>query len=195
MTSGFFALGLESDYPFGMRQTIRDVVEQIQPFDEIEVEHRSKTLAWIDSAAQLFRVEKPAKPPKHLVSYFAVIDGNKILLGNHVKAQLWLPSGGHVEPNEHLRETVKREVMEELSIDAKFLFEQPIFITIANTVGLTANHTDVSLWYVIKADSQIEIIFDRNEYHDVKWFRFDALPLNQTDPHLSRFIQKLKREL
>ncbi|MFI5343447.1 MAG: NUDIX domain-containing protein [Chlamydiales bacterium] len=37
-------------------------------------------------------------------------------LVDHKKANLWLPAGGHVEPNEHPRETVKREILEELSI-------------------------------------------------------------------------------
>ena len=43
---------------------------------------------------------KPDVPPKHLVSYFALVDERrgKLLLVDHKLAGLWLPSGGHVEP-------------------------------------------------------------------------------------------------
>jgi len=43
-----------------------------------------------------------------------------ILLVDLIKAGLWLPAGGHVEQNEHPMETVKREVKEELGIEASF---------------------------------------------------------------------------
>ena len=44
-------------------------------------------------------------------------------------------------------DTVIRECMEELYITAEFWHKEPIFITQTITVGKTAGHTDVSLWY------------------------------------------------
>jgi GH15 family glucan-1,4-alpha-glucosidase len=69
-----------------MRSAIREEVESIQPFDEIERAHRADALAWIDSGAELCRIQKPATPPKHLVSYFAVVDQDEKMLtyANHV---------------------------------------------------------------------------------------------------------------
>ena len=97
-----------------MRAAIRREVASIRPFDELEKIHQADALAWIDSGVPLCRTAKPATPPKHLVSYFAVVDGHDILLVDHKSAQLWLPPGGHVEPGEHPRETVVRELFEEL---------------------------------------------------------------------------------
>src|SRR5262245_40888497 len=97
-----------------MRSSIRAELESIHPLDGVEHQHRSDALIWVDSGAPLFRTEKPAVPPKHLVSYFAVVDGNRILLVDHKNAGLWLPPGGHVEQGEHPRDTVLREVREEL---------------------------------------------------------------------------------
>ena len=115
-------------------------VESIEPFDALESQQKSETLAWILSGAQLCRTEKPSTPPCHLVSYFVVVDGDYILLVDHKNAGLWLPTGGHVEPDEHPRETVLREAKEELSIEAKFLFlQKPLFITSTTTVGQTAD--------------------------------------------------------
>lgn len=125
-----------------MRAAIRREVVSIQSFDEQEEIHRADALAWIDSGAPLFRTAKPATPPRHLVSYFVVIDGREILLVDHRSAELWLPPGGHVEPGEHPRNTVLRELREELGFDAAHTIAEPLMITCTTTVGLTAGHTD-----------------------------------------------------
>ena len=169
------------------------MVENIDPFDELEADHQLKALKWIRSGKGLFRLQKPATPDPHLVSYFVLYDpaAKKILLVDHKMAQLWLPSGGHVEPNEHPKETVKRECLEELGISADFLFDEPIFITMGETVGLTAGHTDVSLWYLLKGSEANPISFDQEEFFDIRWFAFDKLPFDKSDPHLERFKNKL----
>ncbi|MFZ4099546.1 MAG: hypothetical protein ACOYKZ_04380 [Chlamydiia bacterium] len=51
-----------------MRKVIHQLIESIQPFDSLEAEHLSGTMDWIQSGAGLFRIEKPATPPKHLVA-------------------------------------------------------------------------------------------------------------------------------
>ena len=175
-----------------MRRQIRSLIENIDPFDKLEADHRLKALKWIDSGQGLFRLQKPATPDPHLVSYFVLFDPTtkKILLVDHKKAQLWLPSGGHVEPNEHPKTTAERECLEELSITADFLFDTPIFITVTKTVGLTAGHTDVSLWYLLRGDSAQTPIFDEDEFYAVQWFPLGQLPHDNTDPHLSRFENK-----
>ena len=173
---------------------IYSIVSNISSFDDLEETHRRDTLAWIASGAQLFRIAKPDVPNKHLVSYFIVFDevAQKVLLVDHKKAQLWLPPGGHVELNEHPQEAVKRECREELSLKADFWRNEPLFLTTAVTVGLTVGHTDVSFWYVIRGDSSLEYTFDKDEFEAIKWFSFDQIPYERTDPHMLRFINKLK---
>lgn len=180
-----------------MRSTLAALIRTIQPLDALEQEHIQTTLAWIASGASLFRVAKPATPPQHLVSYFVLVDPTqgKLLLVDHKIAGLWLPGGGHVEPDEHPQATVLREADEELSIHAEFLWDEPLFLTVTETVGATAGHTDVSLWYVLQGDSTQPLHFDKNEFHAVRWFAFDALPFERTDPHLARFMVKLYAHL
>lgn len=174
-----------------MRSEIREEVALIQPIDGLEARTQSKALAWIDSGVELCRLEKPATPPIHLVSYFALIDGEYILLVDHINAELWLPTGGHVDPGEHPRTAALREAMEELSIDGIFMKEGPLFLTTADTVGKTAGHTDVSLWYVLQGNRHDVLEFDRSEFNSIKWFHKSDVPLNRTDPHMGRFLQKL----
>jgi 8-oxo-dGTP diphosphatase len=175
-----------------MRKAIRAELEMIHPHDSLEQEHLVEALAWVDSGAELCRISKPATPPQHLVSYFAVVDGDQILLVDHRNAQLWLPTGGHVEPGEHPRDTVVRELKEELSLVPLDPVDAPLMVTCTTTVGLTAGHRDVSLWYVVKADRRQPPTFDEQEFNAVKWFRFNEVPFERSDPHMRRFIEKLR---
>ncbi len=110
-----------------MRDRIAEIIAAIEPLDELEREHRDSTLEWIRSGAPIFRTAKPDVPPKHLVSYFALVDQQrgKLLLVDHKLAGLWLPSGGHVEPGEDPRATVVRELAEELNLAAEFVRRRP----------------------------------------------------------------------
>ncbi len=153
-----------------MRSAIRQEVESIEPFDALEDAHRADVLAWIDSGVGLCRIQKPATPSKHLVAYFVLVDHDHLLLVDHKNAQLWLPTGGHVEPGEHPRATVTRELREELGLHLAEIAQLPLMLTVSETVGRTAGHTDVSLWYVIHADRDVALEFDAEEFHSVRWF-------------------------
>jgi 8-oxo-dGTP diphosphatase len=173
---------------------VEQAVSCISAFDDLEKEHIENTLAWIRSGAPLFRKAKPDVPDKHLVSYFVLLDrqAKKIQLVDHKKALLWLPAGGHVELNEDPKDTVRRECVEELGIEADFVFDEPIFLTSTITVGLTAGHTDVSLWYVLKGNQNQLYQFDPSEFNSICWFGFDEITYEKSEPHIGRFVEKLK---
>jgi 8-oxo-dGTP diphosphatase len=175
-----------------MRKVIRAELAMIQPLDSLEREHLAEALDWVDSGVELCRIAKPATPPMHLVSYFAVVDGEQMLLVDHRNAQLWLPSGGHVEPGEHPRDTVVRELKEELNLEPISPVGAPLMISCTTTVGLTAGHRDVSLWYVVKGSRKQRLTFDEQEFKAAQWFRFGEVPFHRSDPHLRRFIEKLR---
>jgi len=185
-----------------LREIIREQCAAVKPYDSLEKEHIADILDWIDSGAPLFRVAKPDKPPKHLVSYFVVIDPGQhsVLLCDHRKAQLWLPTGGHVLPNEHPRDAVSRESLEELNRPAVFLRgnDRPFFITINQTVGLTPGHTDVSLWYLVRGSTRDYVHYDKREMSDVEWYSFAEILETDSaifDRHMQRFVHKLKKYL
>lgn len=167
----------------------------ISPWDAREASDRQKTLDWIDAGTELFRRAKPATPPMHLVSYFPVIDGDHILLGDHITSGLWLPNGGHVDPGENPVETVKREMLEELNAEAVFLETAPLFITVQQTTTKTGVHWDVSLWFAVIGDRHADLQFDTREFTGIRWFPFDGIPVAQTDPNLPRYLSKLSNSL
>jgi 8-oxo-dGTP diphosphatase len=181
-----------------MRQTIRQLVADIQPLDQLEEEHIQDVLRWIDSGAGIFRVQKPALPDKHLVSYFVLYDEkrDKIMLVNHRKAQLMVPSGGHVDEGEHPKDAATREADEELQMKADFstrFGDTPLMVTV--TPVNSGEHTDVSLWFVIKGDSSHAYRYDEREMDGYAWMTPQEIlghDIQAMDPHMHRFIKKMR---
>ena len=138
-------------------------------------------------------------PPRHLVSYVVPVDptDGSVLLVDHINAGLWLPPGGHVEPDEHPATTASREVEEELGIVDADVDERPVFVTVTETVGIHAGHTDVSLWFLANCYRDHPLTPDRTEFRAVRWWTpvdlRDEDPA-RFDPHLTRFCAKIWHE-
>jgi len=190
-----------------MRKKISDVIEKVKPFDQTETEHIKNALEWISSGAEIFKIKSPDVPPKHLVSFSVLVDPKekKILLLNHRKALLLLPGGGHVNKGEMPLDAAKRELVEELGIEPKSLFENsgvPFFVSQITTVGLTAGHVDVDLWYLFEYDSFLPINDKSDEFvrefSGYQWLTFDeilSMPIENFDVNMHRFVRKLKTAL
>jgi len=188
-------MNIGTQFTSDIRSLIREDVANIPPFDLHEKSDIEDVLAWIDSGVEIFRTQKPATPPKHLICYFILVDGDHVLLVDHKDAQLWLPTGGHVEVDEHPRVTVVREALEELGLDTPKFDGKPAFLSISETVGRSAGHTDIALWYVVEADKDQKLNFDHNEFNNIAWFHKDEVPFALTDPHLKRFLAKYYRKI
>ena len=123
------------------------------------------------------------------------------LLVDHRLAELWLPTGGHVEPGEDPVATVARECREEVGLTAPLLgglSSQPLFVTQRVTGGLDPGHVDVSLWYVCAANCRRPVEFDPREFRAARWWPLDELAAADArgfDPNLSRFVVKLLGEI
>jgi 8-oxo-dGTP pyrophosphatase MutT (NUDIX family) len=179
-------------------QTIHQLVTEIRPGDELESTHRSQTLRWLETTDDVFRRAKPATPTPHLVSYVVVVDPSdgSSLLVDHISAQLWLPPGGHVEPDEHPADTAHREAHEELGITPQFADpdRRPAFITVTETVGLGQGHTDVSLWFLLLGQRGMPLTIDPTEFTEARWWtprEVQAAGSKSFDPHYQRFVHKL----
>lgn len=163
--------------------------------------HRADTLQWIDSGAEIFRTQKPATPPKHLVSYCVLVDSDtrSVFLVDHRDAQRWLPTGGHVDPGEHPAEAARREISEELGVRPGFhrsIGDLPLMVTVTSTAGRSIGHTDVSLWFVFEGSTADVLSPDTGEFVDARWWRLAEVehgPSTRFDPHLPRFVDKLGR--
>jgi 8-oxo-dGTP diphosphatase len=175
------------------------LVADLEPVDDLEAEHQRDVLHWLENSDDIFRRRAPMTPSKHLVSYFVPIDaaGSAVLLVDHIKAGRWLPPGGHVEPGEHPREAVRREAREELGMDAAFADPSgdcPCFVTVSETRYAENRHTDVSLWFVLRADPAQRLSPDLGEFRQLRWWSMADIvaadPMS-FDPHFGRMLTKI----
>ena len=181
-----------------MRDSVRlvhDLVSGIDPGDALETEHRDDTLGWLETTDDVYRRVKPATPPRHLVSYVLPTDPGTgdVLLVDHRNARLWLPPGGHVEPGEHPALTAARELDEELGVAGAA--DAPVFLTVTETVGVDAGHTDVSLWFPAEVRRDQPLAVDEGEFAGVRWWSREELAAADParfDPHLGRYLAKCK---
>jgi 8-oxo-dGTP pyrophosphatase MutT (NUDIX family) len=179
---------------------VHDLVSELVPVDDLEAEHRSDTLRWLRTTDDVFRRLKPATPPRHLVAYVVPVDrtDGSVLLVDHRRSGLWLPPGGHVEPDEHPARTARREAHEELGIaaDRDGFKERPAFLTVTRTIGADdAGHTDVSLWFLVDSGRDESIEPDDREFREARWWsssEVDTGDVRCFDPHLTRFLRKLR---
>lgn len=182
-------------------QQVRSLVAGIEPPDDLTGAHQETALRWLDSTRDIYRRVKPATPSPHLVSYFLLVDRatNAVLLCDHRLSGLWLPTGGHVEPGENPVDTVRREAVEELGIEATFdpvTGVKPFFVTVTETVGDPATrHTDVSLWFALAGHRGHVLHPDEREFKSVRWWDISELHAaapDRMEPHMIRAISALE---
>ena len=94
-----------------------------------------------------------------------------------------------------LKKLLNEKLKRNLRIEAKFISENPLFITVTDTVGNVDRHTDVSLWYLLQGNRHDLLNFDAEEFHQIRWFHPNEIPYKRTDPHMKRFVDKVMKKL
>jgi 8-oxo-dGTP pyrophosphatase MutT (NUDIX family) len=132
--------------------------------------------------------------PRHYCSFFLPYDqsAGQIYLGHHIKADDWIPPGGHIEPDETPSDAAVREIKEELglTITKKQLEPFALSVKIINKPdrGCMA-HYDV--WHLVRVKVQ-PIDYLKSEYHDAGWFKVaDGVKKITKNPDFAAIVAKL----
>lgn len=141
--------------------------------------NKLKDKPWIDQVVFkkfIKRLQQPDlvkedNPVDHICTFFLPIDIEKkqIYLCHHIKAQDWIPPGGHIDKDELPVETVKREVSEELnysaSLDQIKMFDLSIKHIINPKHGCEYHY---DIWHWIPINKQ-DFSYTKKEYYDARW--------------------------
>ncbi|MCL4374355.1 NUDIX domain-containing protein [Patescibacteria group bacterium] len=137
---------------------------------------------------------KTDNPRSHVCVFFLPVDASrrKIYLGHHIKANDWIPPGGHIDPGELPRLTVRRESREELRFDPDpltiHLFDLSIKPIVPAKFGC-ARHFDI--WYIVRQKTQ-RFAYLKREYYAGRWVNLaQANQLVRRNPDYLRIINKL----
>lgn len=149
------------------------------------------------SLENLIRAQNAAD---HFCCFFVPVDikTKQVFAGHHIKADEWIPPGGHIELNEKPIETIQREFKEELGLaftDQKItLFD--IGITLINDPKRPCRiHND--FWYAVFTKKQ-KLSYDRGEFHTAGWLSIDETikktgrkSIRTSLDHLKNFLDRL----
>lgn len=131
----------------------------------------------------------------HYCSFFLPYDRDKqmIYLGDHIKAQGWIPPGGHIEPGETPSQAAVREMGEELGVEITRDQLEPF-----NLSAIVVNRPDkgcmthYDIWHLVHIKVQ-EFDFLRSEYHGARWFTLEAgVRQMSTHPHFANIVARIK---
>ncbi|MBN2880802.1 NUDIX hydrolase [Candidatus Woesearchaeota archaeon] len=101
---------------------------------------------------------------------------DKLLLINHKKLGRWLPVGGHSEDNETPKDTVIREVKEEVNLDVEFLEYYNYFKEISKDVQIQpkpfyifTQKNKINYDFLCKTNNTDNLRIQKDEINDYKW--------------------------
>lgn len=114
-----------------------------------------------------------------------IFSNNKLLLIHHAKLDLWLPLGGHIDPDEIPDDAMMREAREEMGLDIELIGEcgipqvgnmsrkckLPFHVSIHN-VG---DHDHCCFFYVCKAINADKAMMNEEEVKNYGWFSREDL--------------------
>lgn len=132
--------------------------------------------------------------PRHYCSFFLPYDEStgKIYLGYHIKADDWIPPGGHIEIGETPSDAAIREMKEELQVEITKADLTAFALSVKEInrpeKGCMA-HYDV--WHIVKIREQ-NFDYLKSEYHDAGWFTIkEGVKKITKNPDFAAIIAKM----
>jgi 8-oxo-dGTP pyrophosphatase MutT (NUDIX family) len=126
-----------------------------------------------------------------------IVHAGRTLLLLHRKLGIWVPPGGHIDPNELPHEAALREVFEETGLHAELLttgmtlghvevLPQPHCILLED---IEPGHQHIDLIYVAKVASA-EVAHAEREAKTARWYSWEEL----AEPEIAEDIRVLGRQ-
>lgn len=121
---------------------------------------------------------------KHFTSTGFLVRDGKVLLVNHRKLRMWLPFGGHIEPNEDPVEALHREAREETGFAIEIVAERPEIdqrgvhvLPAPETIlleDIEPGHVHIDLIYFVRPVGGTQRLAE-SEHSEMRWFDREAL--------------------
>lgn len=123
------------------------------------------------------KLTRDENPLTHFCVFFAAFDPNRklVFLGHHIKADLWLVNGGHIDKGELVGQAVRREMREEWGFTPKAqAMGAPSYLSITKIrfpeKQICQLHYDI--WHFVSVDKQ-KFFPDESklaeEFHQTRW--------------------------
>lgn len=172
-----------------MNKHIHKVLYELKNNQNIDTTIYKRFLERIKNSAPLTHEKNPQS---HFCCFTLPIDraNQSIFLVHHIKADDWIPPGGHIDEGETPMQTVKRELAEELRYhitnESMRLFDLSV-ASIRNPNIPCQEHYD--FWYAVETGKK-QFRIDRGEFYDAGWFPYDRVLFQIKTPLFRNVIRK-----
>lgn len=127
---------------------------------------------------------------RHFTATTFVVHKDKTLLHKHVKLDMWLPPGGHIDRDELPHVAAKREVLEETGLDVEIVHDKPAIVS-ENAMeipgpkhllleNINPFHQHIDMIYFARATS-FKVNPGSKESQVLKWFSIQDLKSDEIE--------------
>lgn len=152
-----------------MRNQLKKEINKLKAKKQLDEQTYLKFINFINSNNNLIKANNP---DRHLCAFFLPVDfsGKLMYLGHHIKANDWIPPGGHLNKNELPIQTVYREFYEELKYELTNEKVELFDLTIKDVSGNPRHgcKTHYDFWYLVFMEKH-DFDFDKTEFYTAGW--------------------------
>lgn len=180
--------------------TLKQQIENYEPFDEQEQSDKEYFLKFIDTFDDTLTRNNVFG---HFSSSAFVVNKqrNKMVVVYHIINDGWIYPGGHADGESDFLSVAIREVEEETGLKTKVL-DNKIFSIQANSVQphiknkkFISAHTHFDVIYILEADDTIPLVYRKDESKGVKWISFEDAENDDIVPFIRPIHKKLIKKL
>lgn len=178
-----------------LRELLKKNISAISSDPHVDKKTFAQFMLRLSDSAPLLKQENAAD---HFCCFFLPvhIPSHSIYMVHHIKAQSWIPPGGHIEPDEIPEETIRREFKEELDFT---LTDEPIRLFNIGIKHINAKthpcRVHYDLWYSVACREKAPYRFLKQEFYDANWYGIqDALTI-MSHPDYQDIIRKMRLQV
>lgn len=176
-----------------MNRYQKTIEKELQKFKRLTDE---ETFDWfLKKIRGTDRLNKSVNIEEHICSFFVPYhkETGSVYLVHHIKADSWIPPGGHIDSLEDPVETVVREFHEELGHK----------IQVGQVIPLSASIKDISanprnpckihfdFWYLVDSP-KVEFKYLEREFYDARWMTIDEAMKLMDIPLYKKIVRSIK---
>ena len=176
------------------KEELIKLLEEYVPIDLKEKESKEKILGFVYDNDN-FTGRDNAKGHITGSAWIVSKDRKKILLTHHLKLNMWLQIGGHVEGEEHILETALREAGEESGLTTLKCLSDKIFdvdVHLFPKRGEVEAHYHHDIRFLFEADENEELRRQKSESKAIKWIPLDEVSNYAKEGTILRMTNKTR---
>jgi 8-oxo-dGTP pyrophosphatase MutT (NUDIX family) len=176
------------------KEDLIKLLEEYNPIDTQEQDSKNKILDFVYNNDNFTGRDNTVG---HITGAAWIVsrDRKKVLLTHHVKLNMWLQIGGHVEGDEHVLETALREAREESGLTSLRCISDKIFdvdVHLFPKKGEVEAHYHHDIRFLFEADENEEINRQESESKGMKWISLEDVADYAKEGTIQRMTNKIK---